>query len=467
MRASHLSEAFAPDRVEETCDCSVEERVRRRLGLQPEINPNAVPLVGPDAQAVVAEGESLLVVGRDNRRDLIACEDVALLLGSGDEGVDFAPPGAVERDRGFAGLVTEHEAEESAQLVRVHGEWYVPSRASMTRGKAWTALSEVVFWPPEEVPMWYAVGAVGLLVVVGIVVWFFRRSGRDAGMVSIVILRRSPRRLTEADVRGAYRRAFGKEPKVDSAAPHTDVRCMVLLAEGSPPIAVLDSTVGYMSKEEAEDTAARCEHPDVRRALVSHTAWVSIDAAGLSARGIAKESLAKVHALLGKLAAEFIDDDSLLLFRPYDNRVGRADGGAAELLASGQCDAAFQDDDMHTPVSRVSGDDKAVNAAMAEAVSRIPEFLSNWRAASAKGPTLVKGRFRGDDGSNEYIWCSVVDETDAGFRAKIENNPIAPNIAPKGTVVEIKLDDIVDWVYVNEKNEPVGLFVDRALGAVK
>ena len=154
--------------------------------------------------------------------------------------------------------------------------------------------------------MWYAVGAVGLLVVVGIVVWFFRRSGRDAGMVSIVILRRSPRRLTEADVRGAYRRAFGKEPKINSEAPHTDVRCMILLAEGSPPIAVLDSTVGYMSKEEAEDTAARCEHPDVRRALVSHTAWVSVDAAGLSARGIARESLAKVHALLGKLAAEFI-----------------------------------------------------------------------------------------------------------------------------------------------------------------
>ena len=80
---------------------------------------------------------------------------------------------------------------------------------------------------------------------------------------------------------------------------------------------------------------------------------------------------------------------------------------------------------------------------------------------------MVKGRFRGDDGSNEYIWCSVVDETDAGFRAKIENNPIAPNIPRQGSMVEVKLDDVVDWVYVNEKNEPVGLFVDRALGAIK
>jgi uncharacterized protein YegJ (DUF2314 family) len=310
--------------------------------------------------------------------------------------------------------------------------------------------------------MWYIVGAV-VFIVVAAVLFLKSRNRREPDLVSIVILRTSPAGLSDASIRAAHRRAYGSEPRIERMPRGPGMVGIALIAPDAPPITVLDSAEAYMSEEEAAETASRAEHPELRRAILEHRSWVSLDAMGIDARRASKEAMSKVHAYLGRLAAEFIDGNSTLLFRPFDNRVGRAGEAEARLLSAGRCDEAFGDADLHAPVTQTRADDPAINGAMQEAARRLPEFVANWKAASSRGPTMIKGRFPAGEGGHEYIWCSVVEETGSGFKGKIENNPVAPGIPPKGTVVEVPLERIVDWAYLSEKNEPVGLFVDRLL----
>ena len=302
-----------------------------------------------------------------------------------------------------------------------------------------------------------------LVAVAMVFFWWRRRRARGFGPLSIVMLRTKPRRFTDADIRSAYRRAFSREPELNRLQPDETTDAILLTGESAPPLAVIDSRRLYMEPEELEQVVAACEHPDARTGIQGHKAWVSVDAMGVDPSRISASERQMVYTLLGKLAAELIDDDCTLLYQPAEQRVGRPVPNAADLLRQGRAADLFSDDDLQAPIIHAEAGDEQINAAMAKAKQRLPEFISAWESRGGATEGMVKGRFQGDAGEVEYIWVKVTAMTDHGFRGTIENPPLDPSIPKKGSSVEVKLDDVVDWAYLDEKKRGQGLFVDRLL----
>ncbi|HEX2836611.1 MAG TPA: DUF2314 domain-containing protein [Phycisphaerales bacterium] len=310
--------------------------------------------------------------------------------------------------------------------------------------------------------MWILIG-VGVVIVV-LAAWsFLRRRGGSDKIVSIVVLRKSPKGLTEADVRGAVRRALKVEVEVHSTPmPDGKTTAYIVVGEGVPPVGIIDSRRPYFGPEDIASTESQFEDQDARRAMREHTSWLSIDAMGLDRLPDKETRYTIYNKLMGPLIAEFLDDASMLTYLPAEGRVGRADSETARKLAAGDCGGVFGEDDVNAPMFHVENDDKDVEAAKREARERLPEFL---RAAAEPGrsePALVKSAFRGAKGT-EFMW-SVVQSVDAsGVRAEVANPAVQPDLPKKGTVVTVALDDIVDWMYVGKDKQPQGMFVDRVL----
>jgi uncharacterized protein YegJ (DUF2314 family) len=312
--------------------------------------------------------------------------------------------------------------------------------------------------------------AVGVIVVVGIVAvvaFLIVRSRRqsEAGPISIVMLRNGPRNFSVPDIRAAFRRVHRRDPQIEKHAPDETTDAYLLVDTELPPLGIIDSRRQYADPEDLREVANRSEHSAVRGAIREHKAWVSIDAMGVD-DSISKEERSKVYSLLAPLAAELMDDRCMLLYLPAEGRVAEAGERAEEMLRAGQLAELFGDNELNAPMFHVSNDDERINAAIKEARSRLPEFCSEFARRGEGCTAMVKARFQivsaSDDGV-EVMWVKVRSIDGAGFTGTVENNPVHDSLPRKGAVVKVKLDDVVDWAYVNEAGEPQGLFVDRIL----
>lgn len=316
--------------------------------------------------------------------------------------------------------------------------------------------------------MWWIVAGVAVVVLIAalfFIIRFLRK--RNASMISVVMLRTKPLPLTESDVRGAFRRAFKAEAKVEATPmPDGNANAFMVLSDSIPPLGVICAKIPYMPPDEARDIAEHLEHEVTRNAMTQHTCWVSVDAMGVDSSS-GKDIVAGAHALCAKLAAEFADEDCLLLFLPATNRVAEVTSKAIDQLRAGELDTLFGDDDLHQPIFRPAANDADVAAAMAEAQRRLPEFLNAVSTGAGDQPALFKARFdvtqEGGEQGNEYIWLSLKSVSGTGLTGTIENPPLDKSIPPKGSTVTIELGRVVDWLYVDSNKKPQGMFVDRVL----
>lgn len=305
---------------------------------------------------------------------------------------------------------------------------------------------------------------VSVVFFVGIIVVLMRRRGRNNGPISIVMLRSTPRRFSESDVRGAYRRSLGKEPELQTIPmPDGLTNGYLLMSDELPPLAVIDSTRGYLEPDEAREVANRLEHPTARSAMVDHKAWVSVDAMGVKPSQIKGEDRAMVYTLLGKIAAELYDDGCLLLYLPADSRVAQPGPTVEQQLRDGRVAELFGDDSLQAPMFQVEKEDAQINAAIAEARRRLPEFILAFEERGERTKAMFKAAFPTKGADNEYIWLKLQRVDDNALTGTIENPPIDPSIPPKGSSVTVPIDRLADWAYLDNKEEPVGLFVDRIL----
>lgn len=308
------------------------------------------------------------------------------------------------------------------------------------------------------------IGAVVFVAVAAILM--MRRRGRSGSPTSIVMFRPSARRLSEAEARAAYRRVFKTEPRLDRITmPDGLANGFLLVSDAVPPLAIIDSSRVYMTPEEQAATAARFEHPAARNAITGHKAWVSVDAMG--SIGFKQEQRAMAYTLLGPLAAELYDDSCMLLYLPAEKRIAQPGPNVEQMLRDAKIAELFGDDDLHAPIVSVASEDRQINAAIAEAKRRLPEFLNAFERSGPASPALFKAAFpTGDGGSDrtsEYIWMKLTEVGDRELVGTIENQPVHRSIPAKGATARVPLDRVVDWVYMDETNKPRGLFVDRIL----
>lgn len=298
-----------------------------------------------------------------------------------------------------------------------------------------------------------------VLVAVGLMFWWRRRRRRSQGPVSVVLLRSSPGNLTAARVEEIAERLFGKCEVVPMPMPDGRATGYMLLGADVPPLTIIDAPVKYFGDEDA--VASQIEDQTVRAVISTHTAWVSVDAFG--AGDADEESLKAVHRILGLVAATLVDDDTLLFFLPHKQRVGLPGLRGTQLLRSGDFDTLFGDAALHQPMFQVAPDDRRIDKAIKTAQSRLPEFLGEFERRGSAAEAMFKARFRSRDESVECIWCTLKGVDSHSLTGVVENPPVADDLPAKGTRVKVRIDDVIDWAYLDEKGEPQGLFVDRIL----
>jgi uncharacterized protein YegJ (DUF2314 family) len=309
--------------------------------------------------------------------------------------------------------------------------------------------------------LWIGLGVVAVLVV-AFLLWK-RFANRDDGPVSLVIYRKVYRDVTESDARGAARRALGVNAEVQTIPFDENTKGLLILCEEFPPIAVITSNRTYIDPQNIQAAASECEDPTLRNAVLTHKSWLSVDAMGLKNIPPQDVRVQIYNTLLGKLLAEFVDEQSLVIFAPSEGRYGAVNGQTSELLAGGKIADVLGDADLNAPIIHVENSDEAINTAIATAQKRLPEFISVIESGRSDAEPIVKARFADANGEGEHMWAQVKHIAPGGIVAEVMNRPANPALPKKGTVVTIKLDDVSDWMYVDEKGRSKGGFVEKIL----
>lgn len=311
--------------------------------------------------------------------------------------------------------------------------------------------------------MWWFIGGGALVLVVGVVAFaVLRARKRNFTPLSVVMLRSRASNIDAATVRGAFRRAYGVEPSVEPMdLPDGGGKAFVAWSEGIPPLGVICSQVRYFDKAQLAEALAPIEHPEVRRAMSEHVAWVSVDAMGVD-MSISKEETRRAQALLAKLAGELIDDGCMLLYLTRTCRVAENKPETEAMMRDGRLQELFGDDELHAPVIQVESDDAKIKAAMEEAKKRLPEFVLAFERLGERSHAMFKGRF-GNEDDGEYIWLKLQSVEAKALVGTIENHPVNPSIPRKGSVARVAIEHVADWAYVDEKEQGQGLFVDSIL----
>lgn len=314
--------------------------------------------------------------------------------------------------------------------------------------------------------MWYIVGAIVVLLALALLAILVLRARRRPPLVSVVLLRSAKPALSKEQLVNAYRRAYDAEPRVEPLTLDEHSTGYLFIPHDGPPVAIISAGRPYMTPEEASDAAAKLEHPAARKAMTGHVGWYGVDAFGIPA-GTKPDELALVHAYIGRLAAELIDDQTLLLYLPARERIGEVLPETVKLLRKGKIGEVFADDSLHAPIIHVDTSDAAIEKAKEEARRRLPECITAFEGGRTS-MAMVKAQFDASvDGKtgNEYIWLMLKSVEADGVVGTLANPPLDPKIGRKGDTLKVSIDRIMDWAYIDEHKNPHGLIVEKILMA--
>ncbi len=158
------------------------------------------------------------------------------------------------------------------------------------------------------------------------------------------------------------------------------------------------------------------------------------------------------------LLAAFIDfSDTLAIYDDESGDFNYVNDEVREMLAGDDPLNSFEIE-VAPPVTQINANDPAMEAAIAEARRRWPEFSKNFRDYSdSRGPFLVKSGF-GKAGEQEYMWSEVLEIRSGTISAILKNEPLHQNNLSLGDKIEIPLSTLGDWVYPDEEGAKIGAF---------
>ena len=112
----------------------------------------------------------------------------------------------------------------------------------------------------------------------------------------------------------------------------------------------------------------------------------------------------------------------------------------------------------------VASDDAEMNAAITRARSSVSRFTA---AFASKDPGLsffsVKKPYAQRSGGKEHIWIDVTEIAGDTIRGTIADDPLDIAGMRFGDAVELTVEEITDWMYVNAAREVVGGYTIRVL----
>jgi len=283
-------------------------------------------------------------------------------------------------------------------------------------------------------------------------------------MVSLVLLLREPRYL-EARVLGeivssAWDEDFsgGKDESDDNA-----MRYVV----GETPLFIIQSPeamflVHNRAEQYFDNMAGVLDHLKelrLHKAVEDHRAWLSVDLMSIHT-DVAKETM---YPRIASLIAELGGPDCTAIFQPGTGSINVWHPQLADKLRGPDCLEQFGLP-ANVPVIPVSDDDPRMQAAVAEARSRWPEFVDAFQKRSGEQFAIKAPITVGDN--TEYIWVQVDGLEPEFIHGKLGNDPVDLGDMKLGDQVEIPVKELNDWLFMRD-GQPVGLFTVKVVSDIE
>jgi len=293
------------------------------------------------------------------------------------------------------------------------------------------------------------------------------REGNDA-LISLVYFLSEPRMVEESGIRACVASALGVrfqpgDPKSehfvipfsppDTPKSERHIRhFMVRIPEGL--FAVLVSDRPYIENP-TEFAKESIRDKRLRSAVERHVAWISVD---LMDDPGDPDQIRRAYQIIGKILGAMAGPDCLAIYCPELQRCNEFDPGLLEILG-GERPLSLFEEPTFEPVIEISDKNPRMAAAVREAVSRWPEFVSAYERStpSEQERFIVKAEFR-EGKKSEFMWVSVRELGVDELRGILMNDPHELMDVHRGAEVCISLDRLNDWIYPGKNGTHEGGF---------
>lgn len=275
---------------------------------------------------------------------------------------------------------------------------------------------------------------------------------RTTKIPSIMLFRTRSAGLDLARVREIVGRVLSGAAKVTEVGKGPIIHGF-MIEDGGAIYAVHDSTKPYVARPGLSVWASGLNSVQATRLAEMHSAYVAVDC-------MKSPADAKVmYSVLGRLAAELLDDHCVLLYSTELGTVAVPDEGTQEALRTDPM-GVFPGHG----VSYVGPRNETTTSQIAEARRRWPEFETAFREHAGDGLFMVKAGFQHERGT-EHMWFVVDTISEGRVSGKLANKPVYFRGAAEGDRVSEVVGEISDWAYAYAGNAAGG-FTDPQIRAM-
>lgn len=306
---------------------------------------------------------------------------------------------------------------------------------------------------------WIIVGA-AVAAIGAVFYWRFRRRRRTR-LISFVALLREPATFDPA----VLARVAGKVWNADLGDGTSEG------ADGFVAGAEIMSTIMHQGRlalinsipkpyvEDCEQAAEVIADLRIRGLFLQHQAWFSCDALGVDGTTPEAEVL-DWYRRLGKLFAELLDDNCLLILLPDSERAYPINEETETALRSDDPVRMLQET-LTVPVIAVSDDDPLMVEAVKKARAGWPEFVAAFEAREGENFMAKAPITRGEN--TEYIWIGVTTVEGERIYGELANEPANLGPLKLGSKVSVEVSELNDWCFIDRQGNPKGLFTVEAV----
>jgi uncharacterized protein YegJ (DUF2314 family) len=214
--------------------------------------------------------------------------------------------------------------------------------------------------------------------------------------------------------------------------------------------------------DDVEGWAARVSDRRMRDAVAGHRAWISVD---LVSWLDGPPDHTRIYDVLGKILAALAGPDVRVVFSPELGRANEFDPMLLPRLSGGDPLGLFEDPTF-APVLQAPSDDEQMEAAIAEARARWPEFVAafNQHDPASGRPFIVKAPFT-SGGETEHMWFLVTGLERHMIHGTLANHPHRLMDFHEGQAVSVEASKLSDWVCADANDVPLGGWTQKVLNA--
>ena len=281
-------------------------------------------------------------------------------------------------------------------------------------------------------------------------------------LISFVLLLREPRYLETTILAQILSSAWGGDYSSEDKGKTGEFvvgESPLFMIKSPKALFILNNFARPYFDESPAAVATEVNELRLRKAVEEHKAWLSVDLMHTFDPQAAPET---TYPQIAKLIAELAAPDCLAIYNPQTHKINVWDSSLEEKLRGPNPLQDFSRP-AFVPVMEVENEDPRMEAAVAEARARWPEFVQAFNQGdgqlfSIKAPVTV-------DDCTEFIWVKVAGLEPEYIHGTLGNEPVDLQGLKMDDPIEIPLKDLNDWAFIRN-GEPVGLFTTKAIAQI-